>query len=373
MNVILAGGGTAGHINPAVAIAQEILKKNPKSKILFVGNKNSMESEIALKNGFYFKDVKVYGFQRSLSLNNIKRNLKSLYYLVSANSKCKKILKDFNPDIVIGTGGYVSGPIVYVASKMGIKTVIHEQNAFPGITTKILSNYVDKVMLTSEQAKNYIKHKEKCVLTGLPIRDNIIFTDEAKSKEKYNVKDRVCLLSFGGSLGAKPLNDAIVKLMKWEKESNKNILHIHATGKKGYNDFIKSLDENGINHKSENFLVLPYIDDMDVCLKACDIVISRAGATTLSEILVAGKASILIPSPYVSENHQYHNAKVLEDENACIIVSEKEIDENINVLINKVDFFIKNENKIKEYGQNASKLSIVDANEKIYEIINKLV
>jgi len=369
MKIILAGGGTAGHINPAIAIAQEILKHNKDTEILFVGNENAMEHTIALKNGFPFKSIKVSGFQRSFKLHNIKRNTKAVGHLLTVKKKCKKILREFEPDLVIGTGGYVSGPIVFTASKMGYKTIIHEQNAYPGITTKILSKYVDVVMLTTKEAINFINKKEKCVVTGLPLRCGILDTSEIVAKSKYGINGCITILSFGGSLGAKPLNDAIVKLIKWEVDNNQNILHIHSTGRNGYTEFINKLKNFGIDAGKNNLIIKEYINDMDICMKSSDIVISRSGATTLSEITACGKASILIPSPYVTENHQYHNAKVLSDNGASILIEEKDLEDT--TLINAVKDLINNRNKLERFRVNAKKLAILDSNQKIYRIIEK--
>lgn len=371
MKVIIAGGGTAGHINPAISIAEEILKNDSNSKILFVGNENSMEKTAALQCGFHFKCIKVSGFQRSFSLKNIKRNVNSIKYLLTAKNKCKKILNEFKPDLVIGTGGYVSGPILYTASKMGYKTIIHEQNAFPGVTTKILSKYVDTIMLSTEKAKKFIKYKDKCVVTGLPIRNAITNTSVQFAKRKYGEDNCITILSFGGSLGARPLNNAILKLMRWEQVNKKNIVHIHATGKKSYEEFIKSLKDLDVDIKDQRLIIRPYIDDMDICMKASDLVISRSGANTLSEITACKKASILIPSPYVSENHQYHNAKVLSDNDAAILIQEKDLTDM--ALINAVQYLLHNKDKLTEFSYNSGKLAILDSNEKIYKIIEKAV
>lgn len=371
MNVVFAGGGTAGHINPAVAIALKILKEDSNSKILFVGNAHSMEEEISLKNGFLFKSIKVSGFQRKINASFLKNNMKSLYYAFNSNSKCKKIFKEFKPDIVIGTGGYVSGPVLYTASKMNIKTLIHEQNSFPGITTKILSKYVDKILLNNDKAKTFIKQKEKCIVTGIPVRDSILSVSRKKARQHFKINDKICVLSFGGSLGARPLNDAILDLLVYEQKKNLNTFHIHATGKGEYDFFLKKAKENNIDLKNDRFLILPYIYNMDFCLTSADLVISRSGATTLSEVSALTKASILIPSPYVSENHQYHNAKAYEEKNACVLITEPQLKEG--KLIQKVDELIANKSALDELCDNISQFCILDANERIYKIIKEII
>lgn len=369
MKIIFAGGGTAGHINPAIAIAQEIIKNNKNCEILFVGNDNSIEKRVVLQYGFRFEPIKVAGFQRSFTINNIKRNIKATNYLLLSKRKCKKIINNFKPDLVIGTGGYVSGPIVYFASKMGIKTMIHEQNAYPGITNKILSKRVDVVMLTSEKAKDFIAQKEKCIVTGLPLRKAILETTEENAKAQFGVRNGITILSFGGSLGAKPINDAVSGLIKWEREQDKQVYHIHATGSNGYSDFTKKIKSYGLDISNKNYSIKKYIDNMDICMKAADIIICRSGATTLSEVTACGKASILIPSPYVSENHQYHNAKVLSDSNASILIEEKDL--TVDSLIKTVSSLIDDKEKIQKLSNNAKKLAILDSNEKIYSIVEK--
>lgn len=371
MNVVFAGGGTAGHINPAVAIALKILKEDSDSKILFIGNSGSMEEEIAIKNGFLFEPIKVSGFQRKINASFIKNNIKSLYWAYNSNSKCRKIFKDFKPDIVIGTGGYVSGPVLYAASKMGIKTLIHEQNSFPGITTKILSKYVNKILLTNDKAKTFIKQKEKCIVTGIPVRDSILSVSRKEARQYFKIDDQICILSFGGSLGARPLNDAILDLLVYEQQKKLNTFHIHATGKREYEYFCEKAKEKNIELKNNRFLILPYIDNMDFCLTSADLVISRSGATTLSEVSALTKPSILIPSPYVSENHQYHNAKAFEEKKACILITESELKEGL--LIEKVGDIINDKSKLSELSENISQFCILDANERIYKIIKEII
>ena len=370
MKVILAGGGTAGHINPAIAIAEEILKHRPNTEVLFVGNEDGMEKKMVTEKGFAFSPMKVKGIQRSFSPENIKRNAKALKYLASSGKASKKILKDFKPDIVIGTGGYVSGPIVFFASKQGIKTVIHEQNAYPGVTTKILAKRVDKIMVATEKAIKNIKETSKCEVTGNPIRSSILSTNRNESRLKYNVGDRVCILSFGGSLGARVLNN-ILDLIEWEIKNNANTFHIHATGKLGYDDFVKELKNRKIDINHKNLCIKQYINDMDICMSASDLIISRAGAVTVSEVCLSNKGSILIPSPNVSENHQYHNAMVIEEADAGIVIEEKNL--TSDKFIETVKDVLDNNDKLKQWGINAGKIAIYDSNERIYQIINKII
>ncbi len=366
MRVLLAGGGTAGHINPAIAIADKIREHNPDAEILFAGTSRGMESRLVPKAGYNFITINVRGFQRQLSWHNIKNNFLAVFCLVSSRFTAKKIIRDFKPDLVIGTGGYVSGPIVLAAADMGIKTAIHEQNAYAGVTTKILSKKVDVAMLAFEAAAKYLNPNCKYKVVGNPVRRDIIFESRQKSREKLGVGDRLCILSFGGSLGAQKVNEACVKLIK-HNAGNQNFFHIHSTGAFGYEDFLKDLE---INPKDYNNLdIRQYIDDMPTCMAAADLVISRAGAITLSEIQATGTAAVLIPSPNVAENHQFHNAMVLKNADAAEVIEEKYL--SGEKLIEVVNSFTKS--RLEELGKNASKMAIIDCADRIYEIIKELL
>ena len=323
MKVLLAGGGTAGHINPALAIISIIKDHCPDAEFLYAGTPNGMESKLVPKENIPFAPIKVSGFQRKLTPKNIVRNVKAAAYLTTAGHTAKKIIKGFEPDIVIGTGGYVSGPIVLEAAKMGIPTAIHEQNAYPGVTTRILSKKVDKVMLTMEEAAEYFDKSVKYVKTGLPVRkgfDGSLSRAEAKKQLGLD-ENAVCIFSWGGSLGAGAINDSAIALMKWEKESGANITHIHSYGKMGHDTFEKRLAELGIYPDSDPALIVKeYIYNMDVCTAAADLIICRSGASAISELEAMGRASVLIPSPVVAGNHQYHNAMVLVRAGAAVVI-----------------------------------------------------
>ena len=365
MRVLLAGGGTAGHINPAIAIADKIRQNNPDAEILFAGTSRGMESRLIPKAGYDFTPINVRGFQRQLSLRNIKNNVLAVGCLVSSRFRAKKIIRDFKPDLVIGTGGYVSGPIVLTAADMGIKTAIHEQNAYAGVTTKLLSKKVDVALLAFEEAAKYLDKNCKYKVVGNPVREDIIYKNRKTSREKLGVGDRICVLSFGGSLGAQKVNDAVSYLIS-ENAKDNNYFHIHATGAIGYEDFMKSLRINPKDY--DNLDIRQYIDDMPDCMAAADIVISRAGAITLSEIQATGKPAILIPSPNVAENHQFHNAMVLKNNDAAEIIEEKDLSgEKLLKTVKSFDL-----NRLKTLGQNASKMAIIDCADRIYNEIKSL-
>ncbi len=351
MNIIIAAGGTAGHINPGIAIAEYIKENRKDANIVFVGRKDGMEYNIVTKAGYEFYNLEVTGFQRRLNFTNIKRNLKTIYNLLLSIPAANKILNKVKPNLVIGTGGYVSGPILLAATNKKIKTAIHEQNAFAGVTNKILSKKVDKVFVATKEAAKYMAYPEKCIVAENPVRKEIINANKQISKKELNVENKTVLLSFGGSLGALAINNAMKNLVLHNKD-NKDIIHYHIVGKYDNNNFKNFLKENNIN-EGENIFVFEYLYDIQKYMAAADIIISRCGALTIAEIAAMKKASILIPSPNVSENHQYYNGKVLEDLNAAILIQEKDLTKE--KIINSFDELYQNPIKIKNMGENASK------------------
>lgn len=370
MRIIFAAGGTGGHINPALAAAGEIRERFPDAEILFIGTKDKMEAKLVPAAGFKFKTIEISGFYRQLSLENIKRNLVTLSHLFSSSKEAKKIILDFKPDVVVGFGGYVSGPVVRMAAKLGIHTAIHEQNAYPGITNKALAKEVDKVMLTVEKAKEYLESKNPPVVTGLPVRGEILRADRGVSRAELGIRDnQKLILSMGGSLGAETINKAMVELIA-ENHCNKNLYFLHATGQFGL-WVPDKLREKGVDpDKEDNVEIREYINDMARCMSAADIVICRAGASSLSEIEALGKASILIPSPNVAENHQYHNAMALTQKDAAVLIEEKNL--NAESFGKVFSSLINDEGRIKTLSENAKKLAITDAKERIADIIVSL-
>ncbi len=372
MKILFACGGTAGHINPAIAVANYLKEKDPETEILFAGNPKGMEARIVPNAGYNFAPIKVLGIQRRLSFHNIKNNIKALWYLAGSSSRAKEIIDGFKPDIVMGTGGYVSGPVVRKAALMGYKTIAMENNAFPGVTTKLLAKYVDKILLDVEESKRFLPADKDYTVTGNPVRQEIFTTDRKEAREFYGIGDRICILSFGGSLGAQRLNEAVAELMAWHLGENKNFVHIHGSGSYyGPSYYADMLKEKGINaEKHKNLILREYINDMPRCLAAADLVISRCGAITLAELKAAGRASVLIPSPNVAENHQYHNAMVLANHNAGIVIEEKDL--TGEALCKAVKELTENPEKLQELSQNAKALAVTDANERIRKEIISL-
>lgn len=371
MRILFAAGGTGGHINPALAVAGEIRERYPDAEILFVGTKDKMEARLVPAAGFDFTTIKISGFQRQLSIRNIIRNLKTLWYLLTCSGRIKKIIKNFRPDVVIGFGGYVSGPVVRMAAKMGIPTAIHEQNAYPGITNKALAKLVDQVMLTAEEAEKYLQPKNPPVVTGLPVRGEMLRADRDLSRAELGVKDNQKLvLSMGGSLGATTINNAMLDIIA-DNCGDESLYFLHATGQYGL-WFGDKLKEKGVDHENKgNIEIREYISDMHRCMSAADIVICRAGASSLSEIQALGKASILIPSPNVAENHQYHNAMALVNKGAALIIEEKDFTkEKMQELFRSLT---DDDAKRHSVEAAAKAMSTVDAKEKIADTVISLI
>ncbi len=368
MHILFAGGGTAGHINPALAVAGYIKEKHPDAVISYIGTSDKLEATLVPQKGYDFHTIEVAGFQRKLSPQNVVKNISAAAKAVTSSIEAKKILKELKPDVVVGTGGYVSGPVLRDAVKLGIKTAIHEQNAFPGVTTKMLAKNVDAVMLAMPQAKKYLKLDKEPVITGNPVRGELLSITREQARKKLGFDDRPMILSFGGSLGARHINEAVEGLIGWHNGTDK-FYHIHGTGKSGYKAMLTHLEEKNIK-LCDGVTVREYIDDMDVCMAAADLVICRAGAITLSELGACAKPSVLIPSPYVAENHQYHNAMTLKNCGAAEVIEEKDL--TAEKLIDAVSGIIENKPKLKQMAESARKNAIVDANERIYEVIMKL-
>ncbi len=367
--ILIAAGGTGGHINPALGIAGYIKERNPSAEIVFVGTADKMEAKLVPQAGYELRTIEISGFWRSFSPDAIKHNLITVKRLMKSSSQIKKIINDYKPDLVIGFGGYVSGPVLRIAAKMGIPTAIHEQNAYPGVANKAVAGMVDRVMLTAAQAEQYMKPKNPCVVTGLPIRGDILKTDSDFAKAELNLGGKPLILSMGGSLGAKPVNDAVLGMIL-NKYKDNDCVFLHATGKGG-EWFSEKLKEEGADPETHpNIRVVEYID-IPKCLPAADLVICRSGASTLSELQALGKPSILIPSPYVTENHQYHNAMALVSNGAAEIIEEKDL--TPDSLTERVNALLADRERLLSLGKNAKAMAVIDATERIYNTLCEIV
>ena len=370
MKILFAGGGTAGHINPALAIAGYVREKEPDTQILYVGAKGGMEERLVPQAGYDFAGITISGFQRKPSLQNLKKNLKTVVHLFTSTAESKKILQRFRPDICVGTGGYVAGPVIREAMHMHIPSVIHEQNAFPGVTNKALSKNADRVMLANGDAQKYMERGARCVVTGNPVRMAVIRANRTAARRKLKLDNRPVTLSFGGSLGARKINEAVADLIADTAKTDR-FQHIHAYGKYGawFPDLLR--EKGVVLEEHPNLDIRPYIDDMPDCLAAADLVICRAGAITLSELQAKGRAALIIPSPNVAENHQYYNAMSMVNRGAAEILEEKDL--SGAALIARVQKLFADPAAIPSLAENAGKMAILDTNERIYQIIKEVL
>lgn len=372
MRVLIAAGGTAGHINPALAIAGAIKKAEPTAEIHFAGRREGMEYRLVTQAGYPFHHIEITGFQRKLSLNNIRRNVVTLWNLATSIPKANAMLKKLQPDLVIGCGGYVSGPVVRCAARKGIKTALHEQNAFPGVTNKLLAPDVDLVFAAVPAAVEKLGAPQKTTVVGNPVRPEVFA--QAGNREVIRAQlgagDRAVILSFGGSLGARRINEVVADLCAWEQKEQKSVLHLHATGQYGVQLFQNLEKEKGFA-PGESLVVKEYINNMPELLAAADLVISRAGALTLAELEAVGRAAILIPSPNVAENHQYFNAMELQKAGAAVVIEEKDL--TGEKLVSTVSDLLSQPGKLAEMGQNARALSVDDSLDRITQGLMDLV
>lgn len=369
MRVLIAAGGTAGHINPALAIAGAIKKGDPTAEIHFAGRREGMEYGLVSKAGYPFHHIEINGFQRKLTPKNIGRNVMAVWHLAISGPRCAAILREVKPDLVIGCGGYVSGPIVRAAARKGIHTAIHEQNAFPGVTNKLLAREVDLVMAASQAAVEKLGAPEKTIVVGNPVRPELFEQDRAAARARLEAGDRTVILSFGGSLGARRINEVVADLCAWEQKTQQKILHLHATGSRGVELFRDLGKEKGFA-PGKNLVVREYIDNMPELLAAADLVISRSGALTLAELEAMGRAAVLVPSPNVAENHQYYNAMELQQAGAAVVIEEKDL--TGEKLIETVTQLMSQPGRLAEMGRNAKTLGRPDSLDQIWAALQKL-
>lgn len=363
MKVIIAAAGTGGHINPGIAIANEIKRHDMNADITFIGTPRGLENDLVPRAGYKLRTIEAYGIVRKISFTNFRNACKTLKSYKTA----KSIIKDIKPDIIIGTGGYICGPVLSSGIKLNIPTLLHESNAFPGVAVKLLSKKVDIVLVGFEDAKKRLPKAKNVVVTGTPTKlEKINLTLEQKSnlKRELNINNNLpIVIVLGGSQGAESINKCLTEIIN--KKLNKEYQIVWAVGKKNYEEVKTKIKE------ANNATILPYIYNMGEVLNLADLVVSRSGAMTITEIAKCGKPAIFIPYPYATENHQEYNAKVLSNANAAKIILDKELTSaNLNSAVNEA---IKDKTKLNEMGINAQKITIKNVEEKIYNEIEKLI
>ncbi|MEG6616429.1 undecaprenyldiphospho-muramoylpentapeptide beta-N-acetylglucosaminyltransferase [Peptococcaceae bacterium 1198_IL3148] len=366
MRAIVTGGGTGGHIYPALAIAEGIKTRYQGADILYVGTDRGLEADIVPKAGYPFKKISVSsGFQRKLSLKNIK----VLWQAGQGIFEARQIVRDFKPDIVIGTGGYVCGPVVMAAVMQKIPTLIHEQNAMPGVTNKILSRYVTQLAVTFEDSIARFPNQTRVKLTGLPVRPEIFSVDQQAAYQRLKLNpDQPVLLVFGGSRGARNINMSMIEVVK--ELQNTDIQILHATGKIGYQEYIDALQNAGISLDNiGNITTIPYLYNMRDALGVADLVVCRAGAATLAELTALGLPSVLIPYPYAAENHQQYNAQALVERGAARMILDKELTGEL--LLAQINELLATPNKLSTMAENSLQMGRPGALDDILSLIDK--
>ena len=361
MRVILAGGGTGGHINPAISIADYAKAHNDNFEALFIGTQRGLEHKLVPKAGYNIKYIDIAGFNRK----NLLKNVSVMKKLIKARKDCRRIIREFKPDCVVCTGGYVSGPVIMAAAKEGIPSLIHEQNVYPGLTVKGSEKYVKYLAVSFDETVKLMKEKDKCVVTGNPIRTEIINANKESAREKLGI-DKPFVLAFGGSLGAQRINDTVVSIIPKQKE-NGGIKLLFGTGERNYEEVKNAAYANGLTDEDKDIEIIPYIDNMAEVMAAADIVIARSGAITVSELAAMGKPSILIPSPNVVRNHQEQNAREFEKAGAAAVITEDEL--TSERLYNEIIRMLGDDNCLKNMSNNLKAIAKTDALEKIYELM----
>lgn len=369
--VIFTCGGTAGHVNPAIALAQLMRRKDPATEFLFVGAERGLEKDLIPKAGYDFRTVHISSFHRSLKPREIKHNVISVCNLMRAPREARAILREFRPDIVIGTGGYASYPMVKAAAKAGIPTAVHESNMVPGLTTEMLEPFADRVMVGFESCRQHYKHPDKVIVTGTPVRGDFFDLTKEEAKRALNVDDgRPLIVSFWGSLGASGMNRQMADFLALEA-AKEPFHHIHGAGNAGYPMVKQLLRDKGVDLEAHPALqVKEYIYNMAVVMRAADLVICRAGASTISELTALGVPALIVPSPYVTNNHQEKNARVLEEAGGAVVLLEK--DSSGQALFQAACAILHDEPRRLEMEKAMASLGIRDATERIYQTVAEL-
>ena len=371
MNILFTCGGTAGHVNPAVALARIFQERNPGCKILFVGADGGMETRLVPKEGYPIETVTITNFHRSFAPADIAHNLGTLVNMQRSKGQAKRIVDQFRPDLVVGTGGYASFPVVKEAARRGIPTAVHESNAVPGLTTKALSKVVDRVMVGFEESRSHYDDPDKVVVTGTPVRGDFFRYTREEARAKLGFDDnRPLLLSFWGSLGAEVMNQKMVDFIAKECYEGAPFRHSHGAGR-DYAWMKEELDRRGLQLGDNGVEVREYIYDMPLIMAAADVVMCRAGASTISELTAIGKPAILVPSPNVTANHQEKNARVLSDQGAAVLLPERECGNE--TLFDQADSLLRDRGRREEMSRRLGAMGVPDAGEKIYVTLRSIM
>ena len=371
MNVIFTCGGTAGHINPALAVANLLRERHPDCRILFIGATGHMEEKLVPQAGYALKCLPGSGLSRKLNPAGIKQNFHAVKCVLDAVKECKRIFREFQPDVIVGTGGYASFPALYAGSSMKIPVCVHESNAVPGVTTKLAAKMADRVLVCFEESKKMYPNPDKVEVVGMPVRREFIYGDRAAARRELGIGDEPVVLSAFGSLGAKVMNQTVAELFRMEKADGFPFRHINATGSFGWEWMPELVRQKGVDlEEATSIQMQEYIYNMPTLMAAADVMISRAGASTCNEIAAAGLPCILIPSPNVTNNHQEKNARVLEERKGAVVVLEKDC--TPEKLYAEIKALLADPQRREEMGKSLHSMVTLDSAERICDIVEQL-
>ncbi len=372
MNVIFTCGGTGGHINPAIAVANIWKERHPDSKILFIGGRGNMEEELVPKAGYPLEVLPAFGLERSFSPAAMKNNYRAIKSVFSAVKKCKKIIRDFDADVVVGTGGYASFPALRAAKQLKIPTCVHEANAMPGLTTRMAAKWADKVLVCFPESKKHYPCPERVEVVGMPVRREFIYTQKADARRELGLDDKPLVVSAFGSQGARAMNELTAKLFALEQKNGFPFRHIHAVGSYGWSWMPQRVKEQGIDLENCPAIQMQeYIYNMPTIMAAADVIISRAGASSCSEIAASGTPCVLIPSPNVTDNHQEKNARAMEAQGGAVVLLEQ--DATPEKLYGQITELLSDTNKYNAMRNALFGICVPDSAERLCAVMEQLI
>ncbi len=370
MNVIFTCGGTGGHINPAIAVARMLRERRPESNILFMGAADGMERDLVPREGFQLETLRISNLQRRMTPAGIWHNVVTSCHIAGSLKKAKKIIRRFEPDVIVGTGGYASYPALREGIRLGVPTAIHESNAVPGLATKLVADKVDRIMVSFEESRTLYSRPERVVVTGTPVREDFLYQKKSDARQKLGLDERPLVISYWGSLGAREMNKKIARFIQLECQQEP-FQHIHATGSFGWRWMPDLMQQMGVDlSRHPSVQLREYIYDMPLLMAAADLIICRAGASTISEVAASATPCIMVPSPNVTDNHQEKNARVLEARGAAMVLREEECDGAH--LFQIVQELLADREKLAAMRHALRQMAVVDAAERIYNTILEL-
>ena len=371
MKIVFTCGGTAGHINPAISVANLLRERKPETNILFVGAEGEMETELVPREGYRLETLKISSYRRKLTPKALWHNALTLKNLQTAKQKADRIIREFQPDVIVGTGGYASFPMLHQGAKHGIPTAVHEANAMPGLTTRMVADSATRIMVCFEESKAYYKHPERVQVVGMPVRQAFLYTTRAEARQRLGLQDEPLVISAWGSLGAREMNKRIADFLAMEVRDGCPWHHVHATGSFGWRWMPDLVREKGVDLSAHPELDMrEYIHNMPDLMAAADLIITRAGASSLNEIEAAGTPCIIVPSPNVTDNHQEKNARVLERSGAAVVLLEDGL--TAQTLYDTAKELLSDAPRRRAMRENLQKLAVMDSAERIYNTILEL-